>query len=125
MKTIIAGCRDFTNYPHLKQTVDEFRKTNTITEIVSGGARGADAMGEQYAVEYNIPLKIYPADWEKHGRAAGPIRNRHMAEYGDQLIAIWDGKSRGTKNMIDNMHKLGKPVYIILTVVVKPQNEVS
>lgn len=113
MKTIIAGCRDFENYPFLQEMVNKFRQGQVITEVVSGGAKGADMLGEQYAIEYNLPLKIFPADWDKHGRAAGPIRNKQMAEYGDQLIAVWDGKSKGTENMIKTMNNLNKPVYIV------------
>lgn len=113
MKTIIAGCRDFTDYNLLKQKVDYYRENKTITEIVSGVARGADELGEVYATENNIDIKKFPADWDKHGKAAGPIRNRQMAEYADVLIAVWDGKSKGTKNMIEEMNKLKKQVYII------------
>lgn len=114
MKTIIAGCRDFTDINLLKQKVDYYREhTNPITEIVSGGATGADAMGEAYALLNGIPIKGFPANWNKHGKAAGPIRNRQMAQYAECLIAVWDGKSKGTKNMIEEMNKLKKPVHII------------
>ena len=61
----------------------------------------------------NYSKKYIYLDWNKHGKAAGPIRNRQMAEYADCLIAVWDGKSRGTKNMIDEMNKLMKPVFLI------------
>jgi hypothetical protein len=113
MKTIIAGCRDFTDYNLLEAKVDYYRKDHAITEVVCGGATGADALGENYAIQNGIPVKGFPADWNKHGKAAGPIRNRQMAEYADVLIAVWDGKSRGTKNMIDEMNKLKKPVFLI------------
>ena len=63
--------------------------------------------------EQKLHPELFPADWDKHGRAAGPIRNKQMADYADVLIAVWDGKSRGTKNMIDEMNKLMKPVYIV------------
>jgi len=113
MKTIIAGCRDFKDYHLVKTKIEYNRNTHPITEVVSGGAEGADRLGEQYAIENNIPLKIFPAEWSKYGPAAGPIRNRQMAEYADCLIAVWDGKSKGTKNMVAEMNKLMKPVYII------------
>lgn len=113
MKTIIAGCRDFTDYKLLKDKLDYYRKDKEITEVVCGLARGADELGEVYATENNIRVKPFPADWDKHGKSAGPIRNRQMAEYADCLIAVWDGKSKGTKNMIEEMHKKNKPVYII------------
>lgn len=114
MKTIIAGCRTFKDYALLKEKLNHYRNyTGNIYEVVSGGADGADFLGEKYAVENGIPIKHFPADWNTHGRAAGPIRNKQMADYADCLIAVWDGKSKGTKNMIDNMNKLKKPVYMI------------
>ena len=121
MKTIIAGTRTFNDYELLTTKLTEFRLTHDITEVVSGGALGADRLGEVYAEEYNINLKTFPAEWKKHGNAAGPIRNKQMAEYADQLIVFWDGSSKGTNNMIDNMHKQKKPVYMVLyNMVVTP-----
>lgn len=113
MKTIIAGCRGFNDYNLLKEKVDYYRKDHVISEVVSGTARGADYLGEEYANENGIPIKSFPADWENYGKAAGPIRNRQMAEYADVLIAVWDGKSKGTNNMIIEMNKLMKPVFLI------------
>ena len=87
--------------------------------IISGHCRGADMLGEQLANKYSIPIKIFPADWDKHGKAAGHIRNRQMAEYasdGDNigiLVAFWDGKSRGTKSMIDLGLQYLKEVHVI------------
>lgn len=105
MKTIIAGGRDFC-YPYMLE--DDLQEIPwEITEIVSGGARGADAIGEQYGFDCEIPVKVFPADWDKHGKAAGHIRNAEMAVYSDALVAFWDGKSRGTKNMIETAAKKG------------------
>ena len=105
-KVIIAGSRDFTDYTFLKKMVDKLYKNETI-EIVSGGATGADALGERYAREKGYTIKRFPADWEVHGKAAGPIRNRQMAIYGDHLIAFPMGFSKGTSNMIKEAGKLG------------------
>jgi hypothetical protein len=110
MKVIIAGGRDIHDYNLVLEAVKEAQFP--IATVVSGGAPGIDSLGEQYAEEMNLKLNIYQADWERHGRAAGPIRNRKMAENADALIAIWDGKSRGTKNMIETATKLGLLVYI-------------
>lgn len=108
MKTIIAGGRDYRlsddDYAFLESEVAN------ITEVVCGGAHGADEYGRQWARINGIPVKMFPADWKSHGRAAGPIRNRQMAEYADRLIAFWDGKSRGTKSMIDEATKRGLQV---------------
>ena len=63
--------------------------------------------------EKGYETELFPADWKTHGRKAGPIRNKQMADYGEMLIAFWDGKSSGTKNMIENSKKLGLIVHII------------
>lgn len=83
-----------------------------ITEVVCGGARGVDALGRSYAYSMKIPVKLFPANWEEHGKSAGPIRNTLMADYADALIAIWDGKSRGTGDMINKAKSKGLKVYV-------------
>ena len=112
MKIVIAGGRDFDNYNLLREKCDEIIDSN-LTEIISGCAKGADTLGERYAKERGFNTKLFPADWKTHGRKAGPIRNKQMADYGEMLIAFWDGKSSGTKNMIENSKKLGLIVHII------------
>jgi len=97
MKTIIAGSRDISNYDLVKYTTKQ--SNFTITEVVSGTAKGIDSLGEKWAQEQGIPIKKFPANWNEHGKAAGPIRNGQMADYADALILIWDGKSRGSANM--------------------------
>jgi len=102
-KIIIAGGRDFNDYDLLEKEVSGFLKTLDIDnglEIVSGGAKGVDAMGERFAKENDFSIKLFPADWSKYGRGAGPKRNRQMAEYATHLIAFWNGESKGTKSMI-------------------------
>jgi len=111
MKTIVAGGRDFTDFNFLSTILD--KKANSITEIVCGGAKGADAMGKKWAELRNVPVKMFPADWKRYGRGAGPKRNTEMANYAEQLIAFWDGESKGTKHMINQAKKLGLEVQII------------
>ena len=112
-RIIVAGGREFTDYALLSETLDAVleRYTHSDTIIVSGCCRGADALGERYAKTHKIPVKRFPADWLQYGKAAGPIRNRQMAEYasaGDgMLVAFWDGKSRGTASMIQLAEKFG------------------
>jgi hypothetical protein len=101
MKVIIAGGRNFNDYNLLSKNVYEFTLYQPDIEIVSGCANGADKLGEKYANFYGIPIKRFPADWNRYGRQAGYLRNKQMAEYADMLIAFWDGKSKGTKHMID------------------------
>jgi hypothetical protein len=110
MKTIIAGGRTITDYQLVNDAIQE--SGFDIGEIVSGGAAGVDTLGEQYALENDISVKRFPADWDRHGRAAGPIRNVQMTEYADALIAVWDGKSKGTKHMIGTATKQGLQVYV-------------
>ena len=100
MKLIIAGGRNFTNYQKLTETCDTILRDQTNIEIVSGTSKGADQLGEKYAKQKGYKLTKFPADWNKFGKAAGPIRNQQMANYANALIAFWDGKSKGTKNMI-------------------------
>ena len=102
-KVIVAGSREFTDYEKLRTTLDRLLSRYEISEIeiVSGGARGADTLGERYAEEKGCPVHVFPADWEQFGKAAGYRRNVQMAEYADACVAFWDGKSRGTKHMID------------------------
>lgn len=114
-RVVVAGCRDYTNYAEAKEYIDycisNIRKENKII-IVSGGAGGADSLGERYARENGLEVERYPADWNKYGRGAGPRRNRQMAEVSDYVICFWDGQSRGTKSMIDCARQCGKPVNI-------------
>ena len=105
-KVIIAGSRGFSNYKLLREQCNKFlrekRKTSNII-VVSGHARGADTLGEKYAQDEGFTLEIYPAQWKKFGKRAGYRRNEQMAEVADALIAEWDGKSHGTKHMIEIM----------------------
>ncbi len=112
-RIIVAGGRDFTDYALLSQTLDAVLQRYTFSklQIVSGCCCGADSLGEHYAAAHGIPVKRFPADWLQYGKAAGPIRNRKMAEYASKgegiLVAFWDGKSRGTASMIRLAEKCG------------------
>jgi len=109
MKVIIAGSRDITDYNLVNQTVKE--SGFIITEVVSGGARGVDKLGEKYAIENNLILTIFNPNWSKEGLSAGFNRNKKMAEYADALIAIWNGSS-GTANMIEEAKKKNLQIFI-------------
>lgn len=109
-KVCIAGGRNFEDYGTLERVVAHvLADIPEPVTIVSGRSRGADSLGERYAIQHGLPTLLFPADWKLHGRAAGPIRNEQMAEAASMLVAFWDGQSRGTKNMIENMAKRGKP----------------
>jgi len=114
MKVIIAGSRNLPkdNYP-IYYIADAYIKSGfKATEIVSGGCRGVDFAGEEFAKERGIPIKRFLPDWDKHGKAARPIRNREMGDYADALIACWDGSSSGTLSMIHYAELKGLKVYI-------------
>lgn len=114
MKVIVAGSRTFNNYEMLESVLKKFeQEVMPIDEIVSGGAKGADELGEIYAIYNQIKSTVMNADWKKYGRPAGMIRNSKMADYGDCLLAFWDGQSAGTANMIEQMKTRGKPYKVI------------
>lgn len=115
-KLIIAGGRDFHDYNRLAVVfqngligpLKQYR-----VSVVSGMARGADILGRDYAAAIGCPVYEFPADWDTHGKRAGFLRNQEMADFADGLLAFWDGKSRGTADMIGRMRRLGKPVKIV------------
>ena len=113
MKLVIAGSRDLSvSVDFIAETLDKLKLFPT--EIVSGGARGIDSCAQRYAQDQRMMFALFEADWNKNGKAAGPIRNLSMALYGDALLLIWDGKSKGSANMKSNMVALKKPVYEVI-----------
>lgn len=124
-RIIIAGGRDFNDYHTLASSVDQIiereisAKDKENIVIISGSARGAEKLGEQYAFIHGYRSIIALLEWDKYGEAAGPIRNKTMAVYATTdnsrgiLLAFWDGKSIGTKNMIDTAYIYGMQVYVV------------
>lgn len=108
MRVIIAGSRTIHNYQYVEEAVKE--SNFNITEVVSGGARGVDKLGEHFARVHGLPCKQFIPDWSV-GPSAGPIRNEQMAKYADALILVWDGYSKGSANMLYNAKKWQKKVY--------------
>ena len=111
MKVAVIGGRDFSDEMLLHNTLNPYRKI--ITTIVSGGAKGADTLGEQYADLYFIDKEIYLPNWDLYGKRAGFIRNQLIIEASDFVLAFWDKKSAGTKSSIGIAKKLNKPCKII------------
>ncbi len=109
MKVIIAGSRGITDYNLIEQAVIE--SGFEITEVVSGTACGVDTLGEQWAMNHNIPIKRFPAQWDQFGKSAGPRRNMDMAKYGEALIAITVG-SPGTKSMIEIAKRMNLKIHV-------------
>jgi hypothetical protein len=126
MKVIIAGSRSFDDYELAKERLDFFFSNKKPTEIISGGCSdkkgkltftredgtevyGADGLGERWAAECGIPVKLFLADWEKYGRSAGPIRNIEMAQYctphEDGAVVFWNRHSTGSGDMVKKAKK--------------------
>ena len=126
VRIIVAGNREYSDYEKLKSTLDNciayiLRNSDYVAsdiEIVEGECRGADLLAKRYAEERGYKVTGFPAKWESEGNAAGPLRNQRMALYASEeghagcLIAFWNGKSRGTKNMIDCATKKNLKTYI-------------
>jgi hypothetical protein len=111
MKVAVIGSRSFNNYDKLTNTLSGIN----ISEIISGGAIGADKLGERYANEKNIPTKIFLPDWEKYGKSAGFKRNSDIVNEAELIVVFWDMQSKGSKDSILKAEKLNKKVLIINT----------
>ena len=110
MKVIVAGSRSFDDYPILKRELDAVK--DQIDVVISGGARGADSLGERWAKENGKTVWNMPADWST-GKSAGHIRNVAMGMRADAAFVFWDGESRGSRHMIETMMKMKNPCRVI------------
>ena len=111
MKCIIAGTRSCPKYI-FDLAIKKCDFVHEITHVLSGAADGADKYGEQWAFENDLPTTRFPALWLKFGKSAGPIRNKEMLKKADALLAIWNGKSKGTLDMITISKKKGIKVFV-------------
>lgn len=113
MRVIIAGSRGVQSLETVSQAMAQARKRGINPKVVlSGTAPGADRLGEQWALDRKLPLEYYPADWKGLGRIAGYKRNEQMAKHADALVAIWNGRSPGTRHMIKTAQEHGLAVYV-------------
>ena len=114
-RIVVAGCRNYENYDEAKAYIEmcirEIRKEYTLV-FLSGGCRGADSLGERFALENGFHAEHYYANWKQYGKSAGPRRNLLMASTCDFVICFWDGQSHGTASLISCAKKLGKPMRI-------------
>lgn len=115
IKLLIAGSRGFNDYERLVEYVNTWISQHNYEriEILSGGARGADSLAEQYARERDIDFKLFPANWTLYGKSAGYRRNEQMAKYATHAILFWDGTSKGTKHMMDLCMKHNVDVVVV------------
>ncbi len=114
MKVIICGSRNVSEADAVFLVIDAIRESgwsNCIKEVIHGDARGIDSVADAVCRQKHKVTPV-PAEWDKFGNSAGPIRNKKMADMADAVIAIWDGKSPGTSNMIQTACKAGLPVFI-------------
>jgi hypothetical protein len=112
MKLAIIGSRDFTDYSLLEQTLEFYKPY--ITLVISGAAKGADSLGERWALSNKIKTLIFPANWNEYGKRAGFIRNEDIIQNCDCCVAFWDGVSKGTKHSISLCEKYDKPLKIVI-----------
>ena len=108
IKLAIVGTRTYTNYDEFVEIYRNNYENAVVVEIVSGGARGVDAMAKQLARDYWITYKEFPAEWSTYGKSAAAIRNKQIVDYCDELLAIWDSESRGTAMTINMAKESGK-----------------
>lgn len=116
IKLLIAGGRDFTDAKLMWDYIQQMLDQKIIGEdcaLVCGNARGADSIGHYLFSACGNEIHNFPADWKKHGLSAGYRRNAEMGNFCDMALIFWDGKSKGTKHMIDYMEKLGKPYHVV------------
>lgn len=119
MKVAVVGSRGYGNLDEVRQFVREQHRSTTI---LSGGASGVDSTATAEARRLGMTYEVYLPDWSLHGKAAGVIRNRLIIEAADEVVAFWDGKSRGTKHSIDIARTLKKPLRIV-SVSAEEQNQ--
>lgn len=100
----VIGSRNFSDYKLLETTLASLPE---ITQIVSGGANGADSLAEIYAKQHQIPLVLFKPDWKKFGKGAGIVRNRQIIEAAEMVVAFWDGASKGTASSLALAEKKG------------------
>lgn len=116
-KLVIAGSRSFDDLPLMQERCDFFLKNKALTHdvvIVSGTARGADQMGEQYARSRGFKVERFPADWNM-GKQAGMIRNARMLNHADAVMVFWDGASRGSLHMMEITRRSSKPLRVVMS----------
>lgn len=110
MKVAIVGSRDF---PSQQKVIDYVNQLSAHAQIISGGARGVDTWAEQAARKRGLNVTVFPAEWDRHGKVAGFLRNHDIVKYADRVVAFWDGKSRGTQHTMSLAKINGKPLEVI------------
>lgn len=114
MRIAIIGSRGFNNFDSFEKTIFTNYKIDNIKEIISGGAEGTDSLAEQFAIKYSIPMSIFIPDWDLYDdEYAIYMRNILIIDSSDEVIAFWDGSSKGTKHSIELANKAKKKLMIV------------
>ena len=114
MRIAIIGSRSFINFDYFEKTIFTNYKIDNIKEIISGGIEGTDTLAEEFAIKYSIPMSIFIPEWDLYdGEYAVYIRNIQIIDSSDEVIAFWDGISKGTKHSIELANKAKKKLMII------------
>jgi hypothetical protein len=110
LRVLICGGRDFCDAAWLARAMDDIHARTPISEVIAGGARGADTLGAEWASSRGIPLRVFMAEWETFGRAAGPIRNQRMLDEGKPMLVVAFPGGRGTADMVRRAEEDGVAV---------------
>lgn len=118
---LVVGSRSFDDYALMKDKLDVLLRNQTKIVIVSGGAKGADTLAEQYAKDKGYQTIVFPAKWDEHGKSAGYIRNAEMHEFISRFskrgcVAFWDGKSKGTKHNFELAERYNTPLKVVKNI---------
>ena len=113
MKLLIVGSRSFTDYERMENEIFRQYSVDQIDAVISGGAKGADSLARLFAINHEIQFIEHLPDWNRLGKKAGILRNMTMVDEADEVIAFWDGESRGTAFTIQYAKEKQKPLYVV------------
>lgn len=113
MRVLVCGGRDYKDYATVCRILEDLHKNTPITLLIHGSATGADQLASRWAAVYGVPRKPFPANWLKHGKAAGPIRNRQMLEEGKPDLVMAFPGGRGTADMVRQATAAGVKVEVV------------
>jgi hypothetical protein len=110
MRVLVCGGRLYNDIETLDRALGELHAKSPIDVVIHGAAAGADTLAGAWAKRHGIPTQEFRADWIKHRRSAGPIRNRDMLEIGKPDLVVAFPGERGTRNMMEQARVAGVPV---------------
>ena len=114
MKLLVAGSRGCKDQKFVNKILDELHNEHKISEIISGGAEGADTLGEGWAIQNHIAIDRFVPNWQVYGNAAGFRRNAQMVDLCNRACIFWDGDSKGTKITIGLLEQKGIKTHLFI-----------